>query len=527
MSQAAPKANTYDEIPYPSEPLPYAHPDRLATIARLFGMQPQAIDRCRVLELGCGTGGNLIPMAERHPGSSFVGVDYSLNQVVAGREAIQSLGLENIELKHLNILDASGELGTYDYIICHGVYSWVPPVLQEKVLHLCKACLAPQGVAYVSYNAYPAWHLRSIVRELALSGSSPDERPAERVRKLRRALTFLGGALGDETTPYAKYMRDDFEFIFHQRDNYLFHEYFEDENSPLYFYEFAERATRHGLLYVGDAILSTWFPANLGPVAEKNLAPFSTDVISAEQHMDALRSRSFRQTILCHADVPLQRHLGLASLEGLYLAGELRPENATPDLKSQKSERFLIPSGTTVGSPAPVVKAALHHLSQSWPRAMSLDELLAGAAALLGSEGAPATISAMDRQSLGDNLVQCLVAGLVEARSAPDSFVTTVSERPCTSLLARTQARTGPQVNNRRHEVVNLDDVLQNTLAHLDGQRDRAELLRILRDSMESGRLSVFKDGVPVGRVDVADEILELALEQCLSKLAARALLIA
>jgi len=519
MSQASANANTYDEIPYPSEPLPHAHPDRLATIARLFGMQPQAIDRCSVLELGCGTGGNLIPMAERHPGSTFVGVDYSLNQVAAGREAIQSLGLENIELKHLNILDAGAELGTYDYIICHGVYSWVSPELQEKLLDLCKACLAPQGVAYVSYNAYPAWHLRSIVRELALNGISRDERPSERVRQLRRALAFLGGALDDETTPYAKFVN--------QPDNYLFHEYFEDENTPYYFHEFAERATRHELLYVGDAILPTMFPANLGPAAEKNLAPFSTDVISAEQHMDALRSRSFRQTLLCHAGVPLKRHLGLASLEGLYLAGELRSENPVPDLKSPNGERFLISSGATVGSPAPIVKAALYHLSVSWPRAVSLEELFAGAAGLLGSDGVPATFSAMERQSLGDNLVQCLVAGLVEARSAPDSFVTTVSQRPCTSRLARTQARTSAQVNNRRHEVVNLDDVSQNTLAHLDGQRDRAELLRILRESMESGRLSVFKDGVPVGRVEVADEILEQALEQCLSKLAARALLIA
>ncbi len=527
MSQAAAAANSYDEFPYPSEPQPHAHPDRLATIARLFGMRPQAIDCCRVLELGCGTGGNLIPMAERHPGSSFVGIDYSLSQIEAGREAVRALELENIELRHLDILAAGGQLGEYDYIICHGVYSWVTPELQQKLLDLCQACLAPQGVAYISYNAYPAWHLRSVVRELALNGISLSERPPERVRQLRRALTFLGGALNDETTPYAKFMKDDFEFVFGQPDNYLFHEYFEDENNPLYFYQFAERAAAHKLQYLGDAILPTMFPANLGLAAERNMAPFSTDVISAEQHMDALRSRSFRQTLLCHDGVALKRHLGLASLEGLYLAGELRPENPLPNLKSSASERFIAPSGATVGSPAPAVKAALQHLSSIWPRSVSLEELVAGAAALLGTQGVPATISALDRQSLGDNLVQCLVAGLVEARSAPDSFVTTVSERPCTSRIARVQARTSGQVNNRRHEVVALDDVSQNTLAQLDGQRDRAELLRILRESMESGRLSIFKDGVPVGRAEVADGILEQALEQCLSKLAAKALLIA
>src|SRR5436190_23362618 len=93
---------SYDEVPYKSYPYPQSHPDRLATVATLFGMEPPPLDNCRVLELGCCSGGNLIPMAERFPGRRFVGVDYSQRQVAEGQATLKELGLENIELRHGN-----------------------------------------------------------------------------------------------------------------------------------------------------------------------------------------------------------------------------------------------------------------------------------------------------------------------------------------------------------------------------------------------------------------------------------------
>jgi tRNA G46 methylase TrmB len=65
----------YDEVLYPSYTHNQTHPDRLATIATLFGLTPAPVERCRVLELGCGNGSNLVPMAYGLPGSEFVGID--------------------------------------------------------------------------------------------------------------------------------------------------------------------------------------------------------------------------------------------------------------------------------------------------------------------------------------------------------------------------------------------------------------------------------------------------------------------
>src|SRR5262249_14540707 len=163
--------------------------------------QPAAVDRCRVLELGCGSGGNLLPMAESLPESRFLGIDLSPRQVSSGQATIQELGLRNIELKAMSITDVDAEMGQFDYVICHGVYSWVPEPVQDKILAICKENLAPHGIAYVSYNTYPGWHLRGLVRELLYFHSRKIAEPAARVQHARAFLDFLIKALPDKVPP--------------------------------------------------------------------------------------------------------------------------------------------------------------------------------------------------------------------------------------------------------------------------------------------------------------------------------------
>src|SRR3981081_835880 len=122
----APASTLYDQVAYRTWPIPQTHPDRLATIALLHGMEPRAIDQCRVLELGCGDGSNLIPMAYGLPGSEFVGVDLAATAVSSGAAASSALGLRNVVLHHLDVMDVSDAFGAFDYIIAPGLYSWVP-----------------------------------------------------------------------------------------------------------------------------------------------------------------------------------------------------------------------------------------------------------------------------------------------------------------------------------------------------------------------------------------------------------------
>src|SRR5512141_894057 len=154
------EATSYDAVSYPGLPFSQTHPDRRATIAALYDFPAAPPERCRVRELGCGDGGHLIPMAYLLPESTFLGLDAAGSAVAQGREQISALGLTNVSLSHVDLLDASN-LGTFDYVIAHGLYSWVPPAVQERVLAITSEVLAPNGIAYVSYNAHPGGHVRN------------------------------------------------------------------------------------------------------------------------------------------------------------------------------------------------------------------------------------------------------------------------------------------------------------------------------------------------------------------------------
>jgi len=152
--------DSYDEVPYHSAPFAETHPVNLAVLGRLFGLEPPDPDRCRFLELGCASGGNLIPMAVHLPGGWFEGIELSAAQAADGASLVAELGLANARIRQGDILDLGDDLGEFDYIVTHGVYSWVPEVVQERILGLCAEHLAPGGVAYrCSFRVTEAVHM--------------------------------------------------------------------------------------------------------------------------------------------------------------------------------------------------------------------------------------------------------------------------------------------------------------------------------------------------------------------------------
>jgi SAM-dependent methyltransferase len=184
----------YDEILYPGLPYPQTHPDRLATLARLFGLQPPALETCRVLEIGCGDGANLIPMAFGLPQGEFVGLDIAARPLESGRERAAALGLGNVRLLELDLMELPADLGEFDHVVAHGFYSWVPEPVRDALLAACARHLRPSGVAYVSYNTQPGGHLRQMVREMMLYhvDRAPDSQT--RIKQARALLRFVAEA---------------------------------------------------------------------------------------------------------------------------------------------------------------------------------------------------------------------------------------------------------------------------------------------------------------------------------------------
>src|SRR5262245_25562560 len=140
----------YDRLLYPGSPHYQTHPGRLATLALLHGMDPAPPAHCRVLEVGCGDGGNLIPLAYQYPDSCFLGIDLSTRAIENGLATVAALGLRNIELRALDLTEVTPDLGQFDYAIAHGIYSWTPPPVRSYMLSIFRGNLAPQGVAFVS-----------------------------------------------------------------------------------------------------------------------------------------------------------------------------------------------------------------------------------------------------------------------------------------------------------------------------------------------------------------------------------------
>jgi cyclopropane fatty-acyl-phospholipid synthase-like methyltransferase len=176
-----------------------------------------------VLELGCGDGGNLIPMAFNLPGSEFVGVDLAPSAIKVGADKAARIGLTNITLRPLDILDFDSSLGEFDYIIAHGVYSWVPHAVREKVLSICRTHLTSQGVAYISYNALPGGHIRQMMREMMQYHTRDIHDPQERIQQSRALLKFFADS---ELKPdaYRVIIKDETENTNSRSDASLLHD---------------------------------------------------------------------------------------------------------------------------------------------------------------------------------------------------------------------------------------------------------------------------------------------------------------
>ncbi len=524
---------SYDEVPYGSHAFAQSHPDRLATIGRLFGMTPMPVTKCRVLELGCASGGNLTPMAVCLPESEFVGVDLSARQVEEGNQTIRELGLENIRIEHASILDVDASYGTFDYIISHGVFSWVPPDVQEKILAVATANLAPQGIVYISYNTYPGWHMREMLRHMMLYHIKQFKGTRQRIDQAKALIDFLARYVPTENNSYGLLLKNELELINRTADWYLFHDHLEEVNDPIYFHQFAERAGAHGLQYLGESDFGTMLASRLPKEAAETLTKINKNIIATEQYMDFLRNRHFRQTLLCHRNIPLKRNLGPGDINTLLLASPARLDAGDPpgrkmDFSPGVQQTFRTPKGQNITTNRPLTKAAMMVLIENWPRSVDFNTLFNKAIQRMDHDpalqGKPVQ---REPHFLATDMLQSYIVNVVELRTWQGGFVTAISERPKVSPLAAYQSRKGTSVVNLRHEQVPLDPLAQYLASALDGTRDRAAQFAYLGELIKSGKLAAQQDNQPISDPEAIRAFLEKDINQRLAYLARAALLVA
>jgi methyltransferase-like protein/SAM-dependent methyltransferase len=518
---------SYDIVPYWGDPYRESHPDQLMSVARLFGLRSPPVDGCRVLELGCSSGANLIPMAVSLPGATFLGIDLSQRQIEEGRQTIAALGLRNIELVHGSIDTIGPDSGLFDYIICHGVYSWVSRAIQDHILDVCCQNLAADGVAYVSYNTYPGWFMRGMVRRMMRFHARRFSDPATQLEQARALLDFLfkSSSGGDEA--FHALLSRELNILQNCKDSYIFHEHLEEINEPLFFYEFVERAQAAGLRYLAEPHLSEMVAASATPEITQVLGKLGGDIVQFEQYLDFLKNRMFRRTLLCHVEKVPDREIAPPRLYDFRITSLLSRKGASGGLLTGAEEwEFSSGAQAVVKVESPVHKAALTALEKTSPADLSCDELSRAAQALLDADGGSAPALRVDRLAIAEFILPLYLQGLLEIGVAPPRFCTSVAACPRASPLARFQAERGPIVTNLRHQRVQLGALDHELLRNLDGSRDRSALAGILDEALACGRLTVSNKSGPLKANARTPELVAEILEHGLTGLARLALLV-
>jgi methyltransferase-like protein/protein-L-isoaspartate O-methyltransferase len=510
-------AENYDSVPYPSYPYPKLQPARLAAIARLFGLATQPPSTARTLEIGCASGGHIIPLAAAAPHAIFVGIDVSPVQIGQGLARVERLGLTNIELQCRSVTDLGPEHGSFDYIICHGVYSWTPDAVREAVLQVCRERLATDGVAVVSYNVLPGWRMLQIVRDCAILHAGAEETEAGRAGQVRQLLDIFKKHTR-ENTSYGLIWRNEAQRMRNLPDAYLAHELFEEDNSPCTFRQFAAAAMRHGLAYLGETDIRAMIPEAMVPEAAQVIRDLSgSEVLAAEQYIDMMSGRTFRQTLLVHeaSKSAIDRSLDPARIAGLHIV-------AAPGFKSAESENpgeyaFDDGSGTVISTSDSAVQQSINRFIARLPSSSSLIDL------------APSgRMDAEEQKKITETVMKMLSLGMVQISTEPIVLPATIPERPKAWFVAASDAASRAVVTaSRRHETFPLSPLPSVLLPLLDGTRCRDDLITHLSGLARDGHIVVSgADGKPLlddGRLREATAKL---FDQCLRSLTRAGMLV-
>ena len=523
MKTAGGALSLYDEVLYPAQTFPQTHPNRLATVAFLRGMEPAQVNRCRVLELGCGVGSNLIGMAFQLPGSQFIGLDLARRPIASGQTFVRELGLGNIGLHSIDVCEANPErFGRFDFIIAHGLYSWVPQPVRERILAICREMLEPQGVAYISYNAYPGNHMRDLVRGMMRFHTARFENPIDKVGQARGLLKFLAGSTR-KSDYYVAAIQAQFERTLKYVDEAFFHDDLSEVNQPFYFHEFISDAGRHGLQFVGEARASNLNSGNYTPeVMERMKELERAPEVVREQYKDFISGSAFRETLLCHRELEIASDLLLERVPKLYASCD-----AVPKEDGGEGTLFRSPGGAKLETKHPLICAALKSLVSHWPAAVSFEMLLADARAATVVAEPDNRAEVDEAEILAEALRRAYRVGFLQLQVFPHEVTNVVSKCPSASRLARFLLERGEFATNQLHVSVRFPDPLSRRLVQLlDGTRNQEMLTCELLEFVRSGRGKLLESGVVVENMGQVAAILERRVREGLESLAREGMLV-
>jgi methyltransferase-like protein/cyclopropane fatty-acyl-phospholipid synthase-like methyltransferase len=517
----------YDEVNYESNPFSQSHPSHLQALARLFGLNAPDFKKARILELGCSSGGNIIPIAAYYPNTKCVGVDLSSKQVERGQKIIDGLGLKNMTLKAMSITDITKkEFGEFDYIISHGVYSWVPDMVQEAMLKVCGELLSPKGVAYISYNTLPGWNMVRSFREMMLFHTRGITDPAKKLEQACAFVKYVTDLNKDSNSPYIQALQQEMNMLDGKDAYYFLHDHLEINNHPCYLYEFMERAEKHGLQYLSDTHPhATYIGALVSPEVVRKLGEVN-NLVAQEQYVDFLINRRFRSTLLCKRENILQRAVSSASLGDLAVLSTVKSSIASNVLTKQNLSKaeFRLGSGATCNKNNKNLAMLLFHLVKQGSEPIKVESLYKEVLKSLKVEKGQEQAILLE---LGAHMLNLVFYGGVELLAEEVTLGTKkVSPKPKIFEIAKQQALNSNIGTNALHKPVAMNSIIVKLLVGLlDGKHDKKQIFAKLSKAVEDNKLQLKTNDQVVETVEDREKLLAEMLDQALQYFAANGLL--
>lgn len=419
------QTNPYDEVPYRSHPIEWTAPERLALASLLQGGPRTLLNEYRVLELGCGDGANLLPLANYRKHATFIGVDGAGSQIEKAGAHKAALELSNVEFIHADFITANQQLtGQFDYIIAHGIFSWVEQDTRDALLKLFAQRLRRDGLLYLNYNTKPGWNIRGMVRDYLLTSTAEAKNLLHRAHLAQEVSAKMVLSLASCEHPYSQLMANEFQFVCESHVSYITHEFLAKDNHAYWRSEFLSLAKNHGLEYVGDAD----FNYASGRVPGDLAAQLSDEQLLGDTPSDTIDLVCYRQL---HSPILAQAPLtssqpSVEEFAKLYIASCLI--ESTPN--DNGDLMFQHPSGYEVEAREKPIQVALKRLQSLWPQGLRVNEVFSNVGEVM------------------DDLKLLQHSGLIELRCIEPGDLGERSAR-----LSRLEAESGGYVTTPYHTI--------------------------------------------------------------------------
>lgn len=455
-----------DSFEYISETHPETHPARFGAVAKLFGLDVAEVETASILEIGCGHGVNLLALAAELPSARFLGVDISEAAITDAKKLADELALANIQFLQADFEELRNREERFDYIIAHGVYSWVLPQKQNALLEISSKLLNVNGAFYLSYNVYPGWHSRMLIREILLMETASLESRSKKVDHARGVLGALAFFWEKLDTPEAHSLVRQIEELKDYPDWFLAHDLLGEVNLPLQSSELHRTAERAGLTYVGDAEIWKMAPFDLSPDVAHLIRQGTENISAIEQRLDWARLETFRRAIFCRAGQELQHDAALLRLPQIRFSAQLQE-------LPNRGGNFVFACGnrSEIETNDMVLSDVLRFLAKAWPSSVGYTELVEQVGIVRGPE------SSRREGVLLQGLFRCILSGQVLPWNSSGNFAEKVSQTPRAFPLSRMLAKRSNRVPSGLHQMVELDQVSRELLLLLTGASTQAAIL--------------------------------------------------